>query len=69
MEARLLSFANRKIYHKELVKSESWDVDYLNKLMNSEISFLDVDQGICKDFALKYKFSYFRPQKGHDYKV
>ncbi len=69
MELRLLSFANRKIYHKEMVKSDSWDLEYLNKLMSGRINFHDIDQGIAKDFADKYRLVYYRPQKIHEYKV
>lgn len=67
MELRLLSFANRKIYHKEMVKSDSWDLEYLNKLMSGEVNFHDIDQGYIKNFASKYRLTYYRPQKIHEY--
>lgn len=69
MELRLLSFANRKIYHKEMIKSSTWDLDYLNKLMSGEINFYDIDQGITRDFADKFRHVYYRPQKLHEYNI
>lgn len=65
MELRLLSFANRKIYNKEMVKSDSWDLVYLNKLVDNKISFKNIDQGIDKNFADKFRTVYYRNPKIH----
>lgn len=65
MELRLLSFANRKMYTKEMVKSSSWDLEYLNKLMNNEQNFYNIDQGIDKNFAEKFGIVYYRNPKAH----
>lgn len=65
IDQRLQSLAKRKIYSKESIRSDSWDLEYLNKLMSGDINFYNIDQGIDTDFAIKFMHTYYRCPRGY----